>query len=341
LVIDELKLFYLGDGINYVAAGCLYEQEKKCWEGVCSVERNILNRFYGAHFYGGRFNQYHRDGVYIYRRNGFFMNDQMTRELKEKFPDAKIEPKPPVDDELANPDLCYIHLFNVKPRDIETFDPYAPVSEVMVKAVCNVTEFYSEAPVRKRLEKDYGEFAEWHRHIYRFTTGLPLQGPIRRAGVVEVSPLIEMSPIECAIFDTRAKTLELMQKACLYWRCLRFRSEWNPAAVSGFSMLANGIVNAAVNGGTKIFQEVFLESDLKDDPTVKKFADQLKNVFADQLKAVSFALKIHWCVVGSEYIPLHNNIAESFVQMQAVMAPAIGAIDVAEPPLFGEIQGVR
>jgi hypothetical protein len=155
--------------------------------------------------------------------------------------------------------------------------------------------------------------------------------------VVEISPLIEMTPIECAIFDTSVKTLELMQKACMYWRCLRFRSEWNPAAVSGFSMLASGIVNAAVNGGTKVFQEVFLESDLKDDPTVQKFADRLKSAFADQLKAVSFALKIHWCVIASEYVPLHENISENFVEMQTVMAPAIGTIDLTEPPLFGEI----
>jgi hypothetical protein len=153
------------------------------------------------------------------------MNDQMTRELKEKFPEARIEPKPPADDELATPGICYVHLLNVKPRDLETFDPYAPASGVMVQAVRNVTEFHSETPVRKRLERDYGKFAEWHRHIFRFTTGLPLHGPIGRAGVFEISPLIEMTPIQCAILDPSAETLEMMQKACRCWRCLPSRSE--------------------------------------------------------------------------------------------------------------------
>jgi hypothetical protein len=63
------------------------------------------------------------------------MNDQMTRELKEKFLEARIEPKPPADDELANPDICRVHLLNLKPRDLETFDPYAPASQVMTEAV--------------------------------------------------------------------------------------------------------------------------------------------------------------------------------------------------------------
>jgi hypothetical protein len=53
-IIDEPRQFYMADGINYVAVCCLYWQEKKRWEGVCSTEETILNRFYGAHFYGAR-----------------------------------------------------------------------------------------------------------------------------------------------------------------------------------------------------------------------------------------------------------------------------------------------
>jgi DNA-binding ferritin-like protein len=102
-------------------------------------------------------------------------------------------------------------------------------------------------------------------------------------------------------------------------------------------MLASGIVNPAANGGTKVAEEASLESDLKDDPTVQKFADPLKNAFADQLKAVSFTLKIHWCLIASEYIPLHENIAKHFVDMQTGVAPAIETIDLTERPLLGEI----
>jgi hypothetical protein len=335
--IEQLLDFYYNTRLDYATAALLHDQERRCWEGICNMERNNLNRFYGARFYGRHFNQYYRDGLFIYRRNGFYMNDQMTRELKEKFPDVRIDPKPPTDEELADPELYYVHLFNVKPRELDSFDPYAPPSETMIKSVCNVTEFYSETPVRRRLCGNYGEFAEWHRHVYRYTVDFQLQGPIRRATVIEVSPLIEMTPVECAIFDTNAKTIELMMKACMYWRCVRYDLKYQEAAVSAFLMLTSGIVSAAVNGGTKVFQEVFLESDLKYDPQVKKFAPDLKRAFADQLKAVRFALRVHWNVISPDYIPLYENLKGKFQEMQTVMFKAIGTIDLSAPATFGEI----
>jgi hypothetical protein len=42
------------------------------------MERSVLDRFYGAHFDGGRFNQYHRHISVLYEGS-------MTWELKENF----------------------------------------------------------------------------------------------------------------------------------------------------------------------------------------------------------------------------------------------------------------
>ena len=336
-VIEILKHYYQTIDIDYLELAELYKLETKCWECVCNPERNILNRFYGVKFYGSKFSSYFKDALYIYRRNGFFMNDQMMRELKEKFPEARIDPKPPSEEDMKDPDLYYIHIFNVKPRDLEKFEPYLPPSELMVKQVCNISMFYSETPIRKRREGDYGEFAEWHRHIYKYTTDIALQGPVRRAKVVTTSPVIELSPIECAVLDTNAKTIELMQKACMYWRCLHFHLQYNEMAVSSFSMLMSGIVNAAVNGGTKVFQDLFLEGPLKDEPLSQQFGPALKDAFADQLKAVNFALKIHPHVMSAQYQGLHENVVENFEKMREVMEPAIGKVDLSEPAKFGEI----
>lgn len=45
------------------------------------------------------------------------------------------------------------------------------------------------------------------------------------------------------------------------WRCLRYNLKFNQVAVSSFSMLVSGTKNAAVNGGTKVFQELFFEDE--------------------------------------------------------------------------------
>jgi hypothetical protein len=338
----ELELFYDTVQQNYYALAKLFEDQCRCCAKMYDSERNVLNRFYGVRFYGSRFTELNeKKGVlFIYRRGGFFMNDQMTRELKEKFPEAQIEPRPPTAAELEDPNLCFAHVFKVKPRDIETFDPYASPSSLMVESVCNVQHFYSEVPIRKRREGNYGEFAEWYRHIVSYQTEYPLPNAIRRSHVAKESKVIELSPIECAVIDVNAKTMELMQKAAMYWRCVRYDLPYNEAAVSSFSMLANGIVNAAVNGGTKIFQDLFLEGDLKNEPINKQHGPALKIAFADQLKAVAFALRVHSNVMSMQYVPLHENIMSSFAAMRKVMETAIGPVDINEAPSFGAVPSI-
>lgn len=335
-VLGQLEEFYKNIEICYEDLSKVYKLESDCYDSICNQERNILNRFYGVRFYGAKFSEYFKDTLFIYRRDGFFMNDKMMMNLKEKFPDAEVSPKAPTEDALKNNnDLQYIHVFNMKPKDMESFDPYMPPSDLMVKSCCDMSEFYSEAPVR--IKRGLNEFAEWHRHIYRYQTQRNLQGVVRRLPVMKTSDLIIMHPIECAIFDTNAKTIELMQKASMYWRCLRYNLKFNQVAVSSFSMLVSGIVNAAVNGGTKVFQELFLESELKDEPINAKFAQKLRESFMDQLKAVNFAIKVHERVMSEQYQGLHDNILESFEEMKKSMETAIGVVDLDQPPTFGEI----
>lgn len=226
----------------------------------------------------------------------------------------------------------------MKPKDMDKFDPYMPPSDLMVKSCCDMSDFYSETPIRIRRPEKYNEFAEWHRHIFRYETKRQLQGVVRRLPVTKTSDLIIMYPIECAIFDTNAKTIELMQKASMYWRCLRYNLKFNQVAVSSFSMLVSGIVNAAVNGGTKVFQDLFLEDEkLSKEPINAKFAQKLREAFMDQLKAVNFAIKVHERVMSEQYQGLHDNILESFEEMKKSMEPAIGVVDLNQPPTFGEI----
>ncbi|KAH0788706.1 SH3 domain containing protein [Histomonas meleagridis] len=336
-VLEELLKYYQDYEENQIKISEVYELESKCYDLICNQERNILNRFYGVKFYGSKFDTYFKDKTFVYRRNGFFMNDQMMRDLKDKFPEAKVDPKPPSDEDLKDPNLYYIYVFNLKPKDLDNFDCYMPQSTLMVKSCCNIQEFYSETPIRIKREGNYGEFAEWHRNVITYNTEMPLQGIARRSTVIKTSPVKVMSPIECAIYDTNQKTLELMQKACMYWRCIRFKLKFNAVAVSSFSMLQNGIVNAAVNGGTKIFQELFLESDLRLEKINQLNAQKLKDAFADQLKAVNFALQVHYIVKSAQYNELHQNIVENFEEMKKQMEKAIGTINLTERATMFEI----
>ena len=339
VVADKLREIAENSIPDYEELANIIDLQARAWTEIVSTERTVLNRFYGVKFFGTGFNEYHRDRVFVYRRGGYFDNGQMLNYIRQKFPNAEVSPRLPGDDDK---DKDYIYVFNVKPNSDDYYCPEEAPAETMVRTVCNKQEFFSEVPVRVRIEgKKYNEIAEYHRHITTYKIAQPLQGITRRSLVIHTEGPRIMTPVECAVVDTNAKSLELLQKASSYWRCLIYNVNYDKTAVSAFSMLINGIVNAAVNGGTKLFQELFLEGELSLLPDNKKWAPKLVDAFVTQLKVVNFAISVHNQVVDDAFRPLHNQICEQFVEMQKTMEPHTGKIDftdnktgIGEIPVF-------
>ncbi|OHT13909.1 hypothetical protein TRFO_15792 [Tritrichomonas foetus] len=341
-ILDELRTYYEDIECDYEKLQEIAINEGICYDNICTKERTVLNRFYGVRFYGTKFNEYYRDSLYIYRRNGFYMATQMMQEIRDNFPQARVEPKAPTDDDKRDPNLFYVHVFNVKPRDVDGFDALDSLPAIMARSCLSVDTFYSEQPVRvRRTDGKYNEMAEWHRHVTTYRTNRPLQGIARRSRVVEESEVVVMTPIECAVYDTNAKTMELMHSASAVWRAKRFNLNIPISASSTLALLIQGIVNAAVNGGTKVFQDLFLEGPLKDEENNLKFADKLKEAFLDQLKAVNFALKIHTSIMTDADRALHENWEESFVAAQETMSHVLGKFSLDDSPSFGELPSLE
>ena len=331
-IINELKEYYLNILIDYEELSILLKKEIGCYQQINAGERNKLNQFYGIKFYGNSFSEYYSNKLFVYRRDGYFKSTDMMRKLQEKFPKAIVSPKEPTEE---NPDN-FIYVFNMKPKLEINFNINDPPSEVMIKSCCEYKEFMSEQPIRIRRKENYGEFAEWHRYVYYYETEKILQSFVRRMLVIKTSEKIIVTPIECAILDTSGKTLELAQKSSIYYRMLLYNLNIEKSAVSNFTMLINGIVNAAVNGGTKLLQDLFLgENDFAKEEINLKYSKDLILSFIDQLKTVKFALNIHKYVVPLEFKPLHDNCENDFIQMVQQMKIVIGEINFNENPNYG------
>lgn len=341
-VLGMLEDYYRDINIDYGQLADVHKLQSECWSIICDQERNILNRFYGVRFYGNlQPAQYYKPTVYVYRRDGFFMSDKMIMNLKEKFPDVEVSPVAPTEEQQKALNFKYIHVFNLKPKDITHFDILSPPSQMMVESCCGFQEFYSERSYTIKREgkwmnnvsKDARVFAQLHMDTYKYTTSKPFQNIVRRLEVAETSDLITLYPIQCAVNDINVKTIELVKVASMYWRCLRYNLPFNQTNTSNFTRLVSGIVDAAVNGGTKIFQDLFLVI-LKDDKENIDNAPKLKLAFIDQAKIVNFAVKIHPYVIADVFMPLHERICESFEQMIKTMEEVIGHIDLDEDPSF-------
>jgi hypothetical protein len=338
-VLAELRDYVTKVTGDYMQLKVIAQRESDCYDNIVTKDRAVLNRFYGVHFFGQFSSFYPNGSIFVYRRNGFFMANQMIAELTKRFPSAKVDFVAPSKQELEDPNIQYIFVFNLKPREVQIkFDPLERPSTVMYRSVCSVDEFFSETAIRiRRTDGQFNEMAEWHRRIVTYHTGHKLQGLTRRSPVVKLGQSILMKPVECAVYDTNDKTIELMRCASYIWRNLRFGMKVEDAAVSTLSRVLQGVVVAAVNGGTQVFIELFLKGPLKDDEAVKPFSDALKNALRDHMKAIKFGLDVHAAVMKEHERALHETWESNFEDAKVKTADVLQKIDFTEPAVFGEI----
>ena len=299
-------------------------------------ERPHMNRFFGIQFVGDSFNPYYRNQTFIYRRDGFYMNDGMLSEMKQKFPDANVSTKPPKEDEKGP----FIYVFNAKietkEQKMEQFNPLRH-SSFYLEQELSCDHFYNEIPIRIRLEnKDIGEFGEWHVKVVHYRTEYKLQGITRRAKVIEETQPVLLTPIENAILSLNNKSYDLLQEASTFWREKRLvlPISNNP---SHFIMTINGIVNAAVNGGIKVYTDLFFNK-MKYDPINIKYSDEFIAAVADQMRIVKFAIIVNSNVLTESMKQLHGFIVVNYAKLiNELEEGPIGKIDYSVPTKFGPL----
>lgn len=87
--------------------------------------------------------------------------------------------------------------------------------------------------------------------------------------------------------------------------------------VSQLTMKIQGVVDAAVNGGTTKYEEAFLtEEYLAFNSTDLHLVEKLQNLIADQIPILEVALSVHRMKVPTDLLPLHERLEECFIKMQ-------------------------
>ena len=332
--LKEIHKFNIEEDHDYQSTSEISLKLSACYHSIVQ-ERPHLNRFYGVQFIGDDFNMFYRNKTFIYRRDSFCMNDGMINEIKQKFPNINVSTKPPQNDEKGP----FIFVFTVKMDNMDdqgAVDPFRHPSFYLTKEL-SCDRFYSEIPIRIRLEdKSIGEFGEWHVRITHYRTNIQLQGITRRAEVIQQSEPALLSPIENAILSLNNKTYELLIEANSFWREKRLGLplSTNP---SHFIMTINGIVNAAVNGGIKVYTDLFFHK-MKDDPINIKYSPQFITAVADQMRVVNYAIIVNANVLKESMQQLHGFIVVNFGKLLKELEEGpIGKIDYSLPTKFGPI----
>jgi hypothetical protein len=162
---------------------------------------------------------------------------------------------------------------------------------------------------RSNDEVETNEFAQlWiERTILRVSTQLP--GILRWFPVTHCQ-VFELSPLENAI--------ETMQNTYRELRTLVQEHMSNsPTALKPLSLKLNGIIDAAVMGGTAMYERAFFSPEFRAaNPDQRERLVVLENLLAEQIPLLEVGIKIHDAKKSEDLKPLHDRLTIMFQQMK-------------------------
>jgi hypothetical protein len=307
--MEELREYYQNYNYDYHKLATLLINQAECYRSVVQGERFYSN-YFRVCFYG-EFEPSIKDKEFVYRGVKLEPIMDFTNRIKKKFPAAKIfmssdKPNPEAFKEtkqiisITTLTKCSdsekkevaavldklppttMELLNQKygagGKVKQTNNKFTPPAVLKHRENTELRVFsYAKAIQKSAEKKPINEFKElWVSKNYVFVED---QFPTnrRRLQIIDRKEIL-LSPIENALSTIVNKNQELKEKMDQVQN-----APPGPVDVGPLSMNLNGMIDAAVNGGTQKYIEAFLgpESN-KQDPAISKYQLELKNALKQQ-----------------------------------------------------------
>ncbi len=218
------------------------------------------------------------------------------------------------------------------------FDPRLPPRALSYLANNRVRAFFYQRPFRMRKEKSANEFLDcWVAKTYVLVDGA-FPCTQRRLQIVR-SNALTLNPLETAVGTLQDKNRELREKIGeMALRTARTTDQ-------SFTMMMNGVVDAAVNGGIKNY-ETFLTgeyrtatadiaADMASHPEKAALEAALRSLLEEQLRILVRGMAVHGRVCSETMRPLHDYLCGRFVELLALMRKMGATVPEYTPELVG------
>ena len=312
--------------VDYYAMAELRKTEAELYENIMTRLRPEPEYFRVA-FYGRSFPAFLQNKVFVYRGRGFERLPDFQSRLLDQFPTAELMTKlsAPTQAETEQPGQL-IQINKVEPI---MRVPTRLAGKVVHQQILNyykvneVDQFMYSRPFKRQPpgheeSNESNEFASlWiERTILRVSTQLP---GILRWFPVTSSDVFELSPLENAI--------ETMQNTYRELRTLVQEHMSNsPTALKPLSLKLNGIIDAAVMGGTAMYERAFFSPEFRAaNPEQRERLVMLENLLAEQIPLLELGIKIHDSKKSEDLKPLHDRLTIMFHQMKEHVEAKYGA----------------
>ncbi|KAJ8931901.1 hypothetical protein NQ314_015170 [Rhamnusium bicolor] len=315
IIIDENKENTMSCTVNLLMWECAikkcqelaeqYEQETFDYDRLSDLH-NRMAIFYDDIMKKARAEpEYFRVGYY---GRGFPQFLQNKAELLNKL-------TPPGEDITGSDKQCILLLaFNIQINKVD------PVMDEKKQKFTFSRPFTRKDPF---METD-NEFAHLWLERTELTTTYPLPG-ILRWFPVQFIKIHEISPLRNAI-----ETMERTNKTLTNY--ITVFNKDKSMQINPLSLTLTGILDAAVMGGIKNYEEVFFTTEYEcHHPDDKILLQKLKDLIADQIPLLDLCVQIHKQKAPDNLQPLQKRLEECFALMRTDVEEKYGR-KIASPP---------
>uniref|UniRef100_A0A3Q0T2Q9 Dedicator of cytokinesis 3 n=1 Tax=Amphilophus citrinellus TaxID=61819 RepID=A0A3Q0T2Q9_AMPCI len=309
---------------DYQSLSWIRKMEAAYYDNIIEQQR-IEPEFFRMGFYGRKFPFFLRNKEFVCRGYDYERLEDFQQRMLGEFPQAIAMQHPNIpDDTILQSDAQYLQIYAVTPvSDISDVPQLERVPE-RIKSfyrINNVSRFHYDRPFHKGPKDRENEFRSLWIERTTLILSRPLPG-ISRWAEVERREVVEVSPLENAIYVVENKTQELRTLISQY------QHRQHHGNINPLSMCLNGVIDAAVNGGIARYQEAFFDKDyISSHPEDTERISHLKDLMQEQVHILGVGLAVHEKLVHPEMRPLHKKLVDQFHMMRTGLHHGLPGVD--------------
>ena len=326
-LMRELEQRYETALYQYDKLAAMLQKEGTFFSLIAGTQRFFAN-YFRVGFYGRGFNDAMRSKQFIYKGLELESLTDFTARLQLVYRKAEILKTTVIAPEVENGEGQFLLVTAVTPASAEecagakrAFGAAVPPFVQKYVEANDVSYFVYSKPFKGEcvgagdaLENpQIKEFASlWVRKFF-MVTAETFPSYRKRLPVVETRE-VEVSPIQNAVADIEAKNVSLV--------ALTAQAARDAGQLGPLSLLLNGIIDAAVNGGTRIYTQLFLSpSYAASRPRDAELCTRLRQMLVEQVERAAVGLAVHRQSCPEQLLGLQSKMEEFFEALEKQMAP--------------------
>ncbi|EST06223.1 Dedicator of cytokinesis C-terminal [Kalmanozyma brasiliensis GHG001] len=311
-VCRELVQQYEYRSVNFARLAEVLQHQAKLYQKIATEERSFPAYFRVA-YYGQEWPPSLQNKMFVYRGHDREKFAAFCDRLHAKHPKATLIKSAAVPDEaVRSSEGQFVQVTAVQPEPDRTKDIFTnPEVPPTVRAYHenNGTDLFSFTRPLTRAGAASSE--QWTEKTYlRCEDAFPTV--LRRSEVAEVY-VAEISPLEKALEDVRAKTGELETLEKKYTSMSK--ASTGKVNTNRLSMALNGAVDAPADGGVPMYKRTFFASDyLATHEDQQEVVEELRQAIDVQATVLFRCIRLHAQLCPPEMKPFHDTLERFFVQ---------------------------